>query len=1180
MPKKDRKAEKRRAKAAAKAAATADKENGVDKAAAVEYVGGRPTREVLGFVSRSGPDAPRNRTQNMDIEVTDINMFAGRQQLLSGATLRLADGFKYGLVGRNGVGKSTLLRAVAEQDIQIPDFIFVMHVEQEIAGDDTPVLQAVLKADKEREWLLEAEQKLLNTEVKEGQTEQPTYMGIDLMEVYERLDELDSENAESRAATILAGLGFDNEAQARPTKEYSGGWRMRIALAQALFMTPDLLLLDEPTNHLDVPALTWLEEFLASWEKTVIIVSHDRGFLNQTTSHTIFLHRKRLWYYGGNYDTFLRVRAEHRANQAVMAGVQERRVAQLKQFIARFGHGSKKMARQAQSRMKMLSKLQDEAVEVDYDDPYLQLNFPAAAPLPPPCISVLDATFGYTPDRPLYKHLNFGVDCDSRVAIVGPNGAGKSTFLKLLDGSLDPTDGAVRRHSKLSLARFTQHHVDALDLSVDAVTTMRRMDPEISIENCRKYLGHFGLAGDLALQPIETLSGGQKSRVIFAQIAYKHPHLLLMDEPTNHLDLETIEGLALALNRQVAGLSSLQTDASLADLKEVMVADELWVVMPGKKDPSSKTGWRPGSVTVFEGTFEDYVVMLKDEFAKKQLIGGGRIKTLREPYPPLTPVEEGLLADLTRSAAVDNALSEDSMSALLLEWWGLVTIGGSTAPDLPRDERWKSVGFQSGRPSTDFRTGPHALLCMVQAARAYGPEFREMVAGSDGYGGGASNRFHYPFAATAINVHFMLLHYLRMVDGFSPVTKESVLSSEYERKVFASAMALTAGAFEDLFTATCMAVHAHWTRMVADEEATLMDFQESLAYGLSRAANALVKANPVRDEASWHRVLRNILRNMTEFSRGSARLSMMNSFLCTVPRPLLLRDAGSGGQVLLQKRGFAKIKLKKKNLFPKNPYLKVNLPPNQGPMPYKYQLPKLEYHRFTGNRAQKCAPIKTLFQISAEKEFLLMRAQRPAGYVYNLSEDDLSAAPAELRQTLSLACASEKQVSKFRRYQLLQKFQRSAFDTGSLPVKIAILTERILNMRATNIVQERNTRAKQAIKMALCRRNRVMKALFTKDFELYKWVVKQLGLRLVRFNYMALKDPSKTVNAIAVDGDKVKWMLQQRLWRHRYRPRNVKHPQTGKLVRYTRHLVKPPPANFGKPVPVGSGFDHHRIVVT
>ncbi|KAF4722543.1 ATP-binding cassette sub- F member 3, partial [Perkinsus olseni] len=213
------------------------------------------------------------------------------------------------------------------------------------------------------------------------------YMGIDLMEVYERLDELDSENAESRAATILAGLGFDNEAQARPTKEYSGGWRMRIALAQALFMTPDLLLLDEPTNHLDVPALTWLEEFLASWEKTVIIVSHDRGFLNQTTSHTIFLHRKRLWYYGGNYDTFLRVRAEHRANQAVMAGVQERRVAQLKQFIARFGHGSKKMARQAQSRMKMLSKLQDEAVEVDYDDPYLQLNFPAAAPLPPPCIS-------------------------------------------------------------------------------------------------------------------------------------------------------------------------------------------------------------------------------------------------------------------------------------------------------------------------------------------------------------------------------------------------------------------------------------------------------------------------------------------------------------------------------------------------------------------------------------------------------------------------------------------------------------------------------------------------------------------------------------------------------------------------------------------------------------------------
>ncbi|EER03137.1 ATP-dependent transporter, putative [Perkinsus marinus ATCC 50983] len=558
----------------------------------------------------------------MDIEVTDINMFAGRQQLLSGATLRLADGFKYGLVGRNGVGKSTLLRAVAEQEIQIPDFIFVMHVEQEIAGDDTPVLQAVLQADKEREWLLGAEKKLLNTEVKEGQTEQPTYMGIDLMEVYERLDELDSENAEARAATILAGLGFDAEAQSRPTKEYSGGWRMRIALAQALFMTPDLLLLDEPTNHLDVPALTWLEEFLASWEKTVIIVSHDRGFLNQTTSHTIFQHRKRLWYYGGSYDTFLRVRAEHRANQ-VGCCVD---LYAMECVFRRFGHGNKKMARQAQSRMKMLSKLQDEAVEVDYDDPYLQLNFPAAAPLPPPCISVLDASFGYTPERPLYKHLNFGVDCDSRVAIVGPNGAGKSTFLKLLDGSLDPTDGAVRRHAKLSIARFTQHHVDALDLSVNAVTTMRRVDPEISIENCRKYLGHFGLAGDLALQPIETLSGGQKSRVIFAQIAYKHPHLLLMDEPTNHLDLETIEGLALALNRFEGGVVLVSHDERLVS----MVADELWVVMPGKKDASSKTGWRSGSVTVFEGTFEDYVDMLKDEFAKKQLIGGGRIKTLRE----------------------------------------------------------------------------------------------------------------------------------------------------------------------------------------------------------------------------------------------------------------------------------------------------------------------------------------------------------------------------------------------------------------------------------------------------------------------------------------------------------------------------------------------------------------------
>lgn len=587
---------------------------------------GRPTSDQLGFQCRTGPDAPSKTGASMDIEVGDIVIFAGKQELLYNATLRLANGFKYGLVGRNGVGKSTLLRSIAERDgrVPIPSHFYIMHVEQEIRGDDTPVLTSVLQADREREWLLKTEEALCCKE-DDGSGKEPKVDGVTLMEVYERLEELGSDDAETRAAVILAGLGFSGEDQKRPTKEFSGGWRMRIALAQALFVRPDLLLLDEPTNHLDVHAVTWLEEFLKEWEKTVVIVSHDRCFLCHCTTHTVFCHRKRLWYYGGNYDTFLRVRAEQRAHSEAIAQQQGRKVEHLKQFIARFGHGHKKMAKQAQARMKMLDKLQSEAVEVDFDDPYLKLDFPSASTLPPPCISVIDAAFGYTEERILYKDLNFGVDCDSRVAIVGPNGAGKSTFLKLLDGTLQPVEGSVRRHAKLSIARFTQHHVEMMAPDEDAVTHMRRLGTgglkedgtsEVTIEEARKYLGRFGLQGDLALQPVKCLSGGQKSRLAFAELAWRSPHLLLLDEPTNHLDLETIEGLAMALNKFEGGVVLVSHDDRLVS----MVADELWVVMPG---PSKDV---PGSVTVFEGSFEEYKEMLRNEFMKKNLTSGGRIK--------------------------------------------------------------------------------------------------------------------------------------------------------------------------------------------------------------------------------------------------------------------------------------------------------------------------------------------------------------------------------------------------------------------------------------------------------------------------------------------------------------------------------------------------------------------------
>jgi len=546
------------------------------------------------FFERTGKNAAARKNMNMDINVRDITLYAGQvggpgggEELIDRGTLALTYGRNYGMVGRNGVGKSTLLRAIACRFIEIPEMFHVVHVEQECVGDSRTALETVVQADKEREFLLKLETDLVDEVVEEEE------IGITLNEVYERLEQLDSDGAEARAAMILSGLGFDQEMMNKKTCEFSGGWRMRIALSQALFVQPDLLLLDEPTNHLDVFACTWLEHFLVSWDKTVIIVSHDRGFLNRVTTNTIFVHRKRLWYYGGSYDTFLKVRAERRAHTEGIAKSQARRTSDIKNFIARFGHGHKKMVRQAQSRMKLLERIQGEAVELDYDDPYLKLDFPAAQTLPPPCISVMNVTFGYEDGKWLYQDLNFGIDCDSRVAIVGPNGAGKSTMLKLLEAEVIPQTGGISRHPKLRIAKFTQHHLEMFDMELDAVQHMRNLQSSVgepdSVEEARKYLGRFGLSGDLATRPIKTLSGGQKSRLAFAELAWRQPHILLLDEPTNHLDIETIEALAMAINKFDGGVVLVSHDERLISL----TADELWHV-------ERRMGDTPGSLTIFE----------------------------------------------------------------------------------------------------------------------------------------------------------------------------------------------------------------------------------------------------------------------------------------------------------------------------------------------------------------------------------------------------------------------------------------------------------------------------------------------------------------------------------------------------------------------------------------------------
>ncbi|KAJ8906260.1 hypothetical protein NDN08_002753 [Rhodosorus marinus] len=566
-------------------------------------VGIREREREAGFRPRSGPIREKNAHIVKDLHCEMINIQVGKLEILRNSTLTLAYGRKYGLIGRNGVGKSTLLRALYNREIPIPENVNIIFVEQECAGTEKTVLQTVLLGDEEREWLLKEEKDLSNE--KSGDA------GTELEEVYLRLQEIDSDAAETRASTILTGLGFDQEMMNKPTNEYSGGWRMRVALAQALFCEPDLLLLDEPTNHLDVVALTWLEEFLLEWERTVIIVSHDRGFLNKVTQDTIHLHRQRLTYYGGNYDTFIRVRAEHRKHAAAVHDYQMRQKKHLQDFIGKFRNGHKKMARQAQARMKMLTKLEGRMEDMDYDDPYLRLEFPDPGHLPPPCISVSEVSFGYTTGPILYEQVNFGVDTDSRVAIVGKNGAGKSTMLKLLNGEILPVEGWISRHPKLRLAKFSQHHVDMLDLNKTPLQHMRSLWPDIPEGNFRRHLGQFGLSGNLAITPIKILSGGQKSRVAFAEMAYKQPHIMLFDEPTNHLDIETIESLAWSIMRFEGGAVLVSHDERLISL----VAEEIWVCTKG-------TSSKPGSVEVFNGDFNEYRKQLAMEMAELGLING------------------------------------------------------------------------------------------------------------------------------------------------------------------------------------------------------------------------------------------------------------------------------------------------------------------------------------------------------------------------------------------------------------------------------------------------------------------------------------------------------------------------------------------------------------------------------
>merc|ERR1712137_532313 len=427
-----------------------------------------------------------------------------------------------------------------------------------------------------------------------------------LCDIYEKLESLDAATAETRAAKILSGLGFDKVTQQMATKEFSGGWRMRIALARALFICPTFLILDEPTNHLDMESCVWLEEYLARWNPKgiLLLVSHSQDFLNGVCTNIIHMFQNRLNYYTGNYDAYVRTRMEKEEHQMKNHKWEQDQIKHMKQYIARFGHGSAKLARQAKSKEKTLARMQRGGLtSAVFQEKRVEFFFPNPEELSPPVLVFQNVSFGYSPDRLLYKNLEFGIDLDSRVALVGPNGVGKTTLLKLILRELEPTDGTVIPHNKLRFARFNQHFVDQVDLTLNPLEFMRKEYPEVPPEEMRSWLGRFGISGGPQLQQMATLSDGQKSRVIFSYMAKQNPHILLLDEPTNHLDIETIDALADAINAFTGGVVLVSHDMRLISV----VAEELWLC-------------ENQSVTVYRGDISSYKSELREGIFERNLI--------------------------------------------------------------------------------------------------------------------------------------------------------------------------------------------------------------------------------------------------------------------------------------------------------------------------------------------------------------------------------------------------------------------------------------------------------------------------------------------------------------------------------------------------------------------------------
>ena len=513
------------------------------------------------------------------LTINDLSLRIAGRLLIDHASLSLPAGTKAGVVGRNGTGKTTLFRAITGDlaaetgSVSLPKGTRLGQVAQEAPGTEEPLIDIVLKADVERTALLA-----------EAETATDPHR---IADIQMRLADIDAHSAEARASTILSGLGFDQEAQKRPASSFSGGWRMRVALAAVLFAEPDLLLLDEPTNYLDLEGTLWLETYLSRYPHTVLLISHDRDLLNRAVSSIIHLDQKKLTFWRGGYDQFERQRAEKMELLEKSRVKQEAQRKHMEDFVARFRAKASK-ARQAQSRLKALEKLKP--IEMMMDDTVRPFRFPEPVKnVASPIIAVDGGAVGYAPGSPILSRLTLRIDNDDRIALLGANGNGKSTFAKLLAGRLKLERGTMTIAPGLKVAIFAQHQLDDLRPEENAIEHVRRMMPEAPEAKVRARVAQMGLATEKMTTAAKDLSGGEKARLLMGLSAFEGPNLFILDEPTNHLDIDSREALIHALNDFPGAVILISHDRHLIEA----TADRLWLV-------------RDGQVGPFDGDLADY----------------------------------------------------------------------------------------------------------------------------------------------------------------------------------------------------------------------------------------------------------------------------------------------------------------------------------------------------------------------------------------------------------------------------------------------------------------------------------------------------------------------------------------------------------------------------------------------